>query len=111
MLEYLKVHNAVAGAAAWGDGAINRAWRRLHTHTAEYLCTSGTGNATVSLYGTNDPSSAGPGHLICTFTFTGAASGDVATPVISEHSWEYVRSVCTVLSGTGASCRVTVSGA
>lgn len=82
----------------------------LHTHTAQALVSSGTLTGGVTIYGTNDESDT-VGHVIVTFTFTAAANGDRATPVFSQHSWEFVRSECTSISGTSARLRVTVAGA
>ena len=80
----------------------------LHIHTAEYLCDSGTGNATVIHYGRN--SGLGSWHAIWTATFTGAASGEKQS-VALEHGWAEYKSECTVLTGTGGRVLSTMSGA
>ena len=108
MIRYIKDHAANdSGAWAPADGVGG-----VLTHTAQALSISGTITGTASLYGTNDPMVDAVGTLICSFAFTAAASGDRATPVFSEHTWEYVRSEVSGLSGSGAGprIRITVSG-
>ena len=80
----------------------------LKTHTAEYQCSSGTGNATITHYGRN--SDQGAWHAIWTYAFTGAANGDKAATTL-EHAWENYKTECSVLTGTGGKVLSTMSGA
>ena len=80
----------------------------LKTHTVEYLCDSGTGDATVTHYGRNGD--AGSWHAIWTYTFTGAASGDKAATTL-QHAWEDYKTECSVLTGTGGRVLSTMAGA
>ena len=89
-------------------GAPTFVYGRLHIHTAEYLCDSGTGNATVIHYGRN--SGLGSWHTIWTANFTGAASGEKQSAAL-EHGWAEYKSECTVLTGTGGRVLSTMSGA
>ncbi len=111
MIRYFKEHTTT-DTGAWSEANSNGAHKAtVHTHTAEFTIPSGTGSATVSLYGTNDPRSGATGSLIGTFTFAAAANGELATPITTQHAWEFVRSTCSAISGTGAAVRVAVAGA
>lgn len=107
MLIFNQLHTATnVGAGNTITMRITRA--SLKTHTVEYLCDSGTGNATVTHYGRN--SDAGGWHAIWTYTFTGAASGDKAATTL-QHAWEDYKTECSVLTGTGGRVLSTMAGA
>jgi hypothetical protein len=91
-----------------GTGTPTYVYGALHMHTAEYLCDSGTGNATVIHYGRNG--GVGSWHTIWTATFTAAASGAKQVAAL-EHAWAEYKSECTVLTGTGGRVLSTMSGA
>ena len=85
----------------------------VRTHTAEYRCASGTGNATVTHYGRNGYSgdtTGGGWFPIWTYTFTGASNGDKASNTL-QHAWEDYKTECSVLTGTGGKVLSTMSGA
>ena len=81
---------------------------RLKTHTAEYQCSSGTGDATITHYGRN--SDQGAWHAIWTYAFTAASNGDKASTTL-EHAWDDYKTECSVLTGTGGQVLSTMSGA
>ncbi len=107
MMIFSETHDATNVGA--GNAARDTGRSTLHVHTAEFLCDSGTGSATVTHYGRNGNS--GSWYAICTFTFTAAANGEKATPQTLEHNWDQYKSECSALSGTGARVLTTMSGA
>lgn len=82
---------------------------KVHTHTAEYSCSSGTGNATVTVYGQNVGDAGW--NPVWTATFTGASNGDKATPDTLWHAYDQYKAECSVLTGTGAQVHVAMTGA
>ena len=107
MLVFSETHaatNAGAGISSPHAGRTD-----LHIHTAEYLCDSGTGGATVTHYGRN--SSDGGWFPICEFVFTDVASGTKAEPKALEHNWDQYKTECSAITGTGARVVSTMSGA
>lgn len=103
-----QLHTATNVGSGEAISTRGRTGATLKTHTVEYLCDSGTGNATVTHYGRN--SDAGGWHAIWTYTFTGASSGDKAATTL-QHAWEDYKTECSVLTGTGGRVLSTMAGA
>ena len=94
---YLGVTSNQSGAAHYKDSP----WS---TYQAVLTTTSGSGTATVNVYGSND------GVNFCntaigTITLSGVSGTNDGFTVTAP--WKYVKAILTSLTGTGAACYVT----
>lgn len=78
-------------------------------HPKVRLAGTGAISATVTLQGSDFPSSADAWQALCTFTLSGTTTvNDSATP--ADASWAKYRWNCSAISGTGATLNCSVRG-
>ena len=89
----------------------NRAWvkgaRGVVSHQAT-LSGVGAVTATIIHEGTNDPSD--PNATVTIWTSTLSGTNNTSDSGVASHSWAYVRSRCSAITGTNAVARSSMSG-